>query len=111
MHQGGKAHASCPVRAPLFPILLPRDAPRILKPSHTSFSDMILKAPKHAGANSHDYSGVCARRGCISTATKAKVPEAVLWLHCGHTQTLPSRVHIKLAKPDLLFATWASFNL
>ena len=50
---------------------------------------MILKAPKHAGANFRDYSGVCARRGCISTTTEAKVPEAVLWLQSGHAQHAP----------------------
>jgi hypothetical protein len=29
---------------------------------------MILKALKLAGADTLDFSGVCARRGCISTA-------------------------------------------
>ena len=72
---------------------------------------MILKALKHAGANFRDYSGVCARRGCISTATEAKVPEVILWLQSGHAQTRSSRAYIKLAKPDLLFATWAAVNL
>ena len=71
---------------------------------------MILKALKPAGADSRDYSGVCARRGCISTATEAKVPEAILWPQSGHAQTRSSRAYIKLAKPDLLFATWAAFN-
>ena len=72
---------------------------------------MILQDLKHAGANSRDYSIVCARRGCISTAPEAKVSEAVLWLQSGHAQTRSSRAYIKLAKPDLLFATWAAFNL
>ncbi len=49
--------------------------------------------------------------GCISTAIEAKVPEAILWLQSGHAQTRSSRAYIKLAKPDLLFATWAAFNL
>jgi len=109
--KAARPHARCPVCAPLFPILLPGDIPRKLKPSPTSFSTMILQALKHAGANTRDYSGVCARRGCISTATEAKVPEAILWLQSGHAQTRSSRAYIKLAKPDLLFATWASFNL
>ena len=72
---------------------------------------MILKALRHAGANSRDYSGVCARRGCISTATEANVPEAILWLQSGHAQSRSSRVYTKLSRPDLLFATWAAFNL
>ena len=69
------------------------------------------KTLKHDGANSRDYPCVCARRGCFSTATEAKVPEAVLWLQSGNAQTRSSRAYIKLAKPDLLFATWAAFNL
>jgi hypothetical protein len=72
---------------------------------------MILKALNHAGANSRYYSGMCARRGCISTETEAKVTEAVLWLQTGHAQTRSSRVYIKLAKPYLLFATWPSFHV
>jgi hypothetical protein len=72
---------------------------------------MILQDLKHAGANSRDYPGVCARRGCISTATEANVPEAALCLQSGHAQTRSSRAYIRLAKPDLLFATWAAFNL
>ena len=109
--KGARPHARCPACAPLFPILLPNDAPRMLQPSPTSFSTMILKALRHAGANSRDYSGVCARRGCISTATEANVPEAILWLQSGHAQSRSSRVYTKLSRPDLLFATWAAFNL
>ncbi len=71
---------------------------------------MILQALKHAGANSRDHSGECARRGCISTATEVR-EETVLWLQSGHAQTRSSRAYIKLAMPDLLFATWAAFNL
>ena len=46
-----------------------------------------------------------------ATETEAKVPEAVLWLQTGHAQTRSSRAYIKLAKPYLFFATWASSHL
>ena len=72
---------------------------------------MILKALKRAGADTRDFSGVCARRGCISTAVEAGVPEAILWLQSGHAQSVSARSYIKLSKPDLLFSTWAAFNL
>ena len=106
-----RPHARCPVCAPLFPIFLPGGAPRATAPSSTAFSDMILKALKLAGLDRRDFSGVCARRGCISTAIEANVPEAILWLQSGHAQSRSARVYIKLTKPDLLFATWEAFGL
>ncbi len=71
---------------------------------------MILMALRLVGANTSDFSGVCARRGCISAATEATVPAAVLWLQSGHAQSRSTRPYIKLANPDLLFDTWAAFN-
>jgi hypothetical protein len=72
---------------------------------------MILKALKRAGADTRDFSGICARRGCISTAVEAGVPEVILWLQSGHAQSRSARSYVKLTKPDLLFATWAAFDL
>ena len=80
-------------------------------PAPTAFPDMILKAPKLAGRDRRDFSGVCARRGCISTAIVANVPEAIFWLQSGDTQSRSTRVYIKLTKPDLLFSTWEVFGL
>ena len=109
--KAARPHARCPVCAPLFPIFLPGGAPRRAAPAPTSFSDMILKALKLAGADTRDFSGVCARRGCISTAIEAGVPEPIIWLQTGHAQSVSARTYIKLSKPDLLFATWAAFDL
>jgi hypothetical protein len=39
---------------------------------------MILKALRFVGVDASAYSGVCARRGSISTAIEAGVPEVVL---------------------------------
>jgi hypothetical protein len=36
------------------------------------------QALRLAGADTRDVSGVCARRGCISTTTEAGVPEAII---------------------------------
>ena len=109
--KAARPHARCPVCAPLFPIFLPGGAPRAAAPSPTAFSDMILKALKRAGADTRDFSGVCARRGCISAAIEAGVPEAILWLQSGHAQSNSARSYIKLTRPELLFATWAAFDL
>jgi hypothetical protein len=106
-----RPHARCPVCAPLFPSFLPGGAPHKATPSPTSFSDMILKALKLAGADTRDFSGVCPRRGCNSTAIEAGVPEPIIWLQTGHAQSNSARAYIKLSEPDLLFATWAAFDL
>jgi hypothetical protein len=106
-----RPHARCPACAPLFPLFLPGGAPRHKAPSASAFSDMILKALRLAGADTRDFSGVCARRGCISTAIEAGVPEAVVYLQSGHAQSTSARCYIKLTKPDLLYATWAAFGL
>ena len=72
---------------------------------------MTLKALRRAGADTRDFPGVRARRGCISTAVETGVPEAILWLQTGHAKSVSARSYIKLSKPDLLFSTWAAFNL
>ena len=72
---------------------------------------MILKGLAHVGADTRDYSGICARRGGISTATEARVPEAILWLQSGHAQSRSARVYTKLDDPTLFFQTWAAFQL
>ena len=105
-----RPHARCPVCAPLFPVCLPCGAARPAAASPSAFSDMVLKALRRAGADTRDFSGVCARRGCISTAIEAGVPEPVLWLQSGHAQSNSARTYIKLSKPDLICATWATFD-
>ena len=72
---------------------------------------MILKGLKLVGANTAGFSGVCARRGCLSTATEAGAPEAILWLQSGRAQSRSARAYIRLTKPGLLFATGSAFCL
>ena len=106
-----RPHARCPVCAPLFPLFLPDGSARKTAPSPSAFSGMILKGLKLAGADTRGYSGVCACRGCITTAMEAGVPEAVLWLQSGHGSDRSSRTYINLHDPALLFQTWAAFRL
>ena len=98
-------------RAPLFPLFLPDGSARKTAPSPSAFSGMILKGLKLAGADTRGYSGVCACRGCITTAMEAGVPEAVLWLQSGHGSDRSSRTYINLHDPALPFQTWAAFRL
>ena len=44
------------------------------------FSEMISRALERVGVNAEGFSGVCARRGGITTVIEAGVPEHVLWM-------------------------------
>ena len=79
--------------------------------SASAFAGMILSGLELAGADKKQYSGVSARRGCITTATESGVPEEVLWLQSGHAGGSSSRRYVNLADPALLFRTWAAFRL
>ena len=81
-------------------------------PVAASFSQVIVRALGYIGCDTSAFSGVCARRGGLSTAVEAGVPEPVLWLQSGHAQTrAAARVYIRLQNPSLLFATWRAFSL
>ena len=109
--KAARPHARCPVCPPLFPLFAPDGAPRMAAPSASAFSDMILKGLAAAGADPRDYCGNSARRGGITTAVEAGVPEVVLWLQSGHAADRSARTNIHLGNPDLLFQTWAAFRL
>jgi hypothetical protein len=81
-------------------------------PSPNAFSDMVVCALGYLGRDTNVISGVCARRGGLSTAIEAGVLEPFLWLQSGHAQSRSaSRTYIRLSNPELLFATWRSFDL
>lgn len=111
-----RPHARCPVCPALFPLSVlacDRHSARGNQcPSPAAFSDMILRALSHIGCDVSAFSGVCARRGGISTAVEAGVPESILWLQSGHAQSrAAARTYIRLRNPTLLYATWQAFAL
>ena len=57
------------------------------------------------------FSGVCARRGGLSTAIEAGVPEAILWMQSGHAQDKAARCYVKLTSTDKLYDTFRAFDL
>ena len=110
-----RPHARCPDCFPLFPLFtrVKGGSHAVAKcpPSASAFSGMILSGLELAGADKSEFSGVSARRGCITTATEAGVPEEVLWLQSGHAGGSSSRRYVNLSDPALLFQTWAAFRL
>lgn len=107
-------HARCPLCPPLFP-LTTRLGGQLLftfrHPSPSTFSSWIVEALGYIGVDTAAFTGVCARRGGLSTAIEAGVPEAVLWMQSGHAQSRAARQYVTLHSPELLYATWEAFRL
>ena len=111
-----RLHARCPVCPPLFPLSSRgKDWHAVMtnrQPTPKAFSEMVLRALGYAGCDVRAFSGVCARRGGLSTAIEAGVPEPILWLQSGHAQLRSAaRTYLRLRNPKLLFATWRAFDL
>ena len=111
-----RPHARCLLCPPLFPLSKRgKDWHAVMSDKHPSpnaFSEMVVRALGYVGCDTSMFSGVCARRGGLSTAIEAGVPEPILWLQSGHAQSRSaSRAYIRLSNPELLFATWRSFDL
>ena len=103
----------CPVCPPLFPRSVDRgrsfDLSRL--PTADEASAMVVRALGHVGFNTALFSGISARRGGLSTAIEAGVPEAILWMQSGHAQDVAARRYVQLRSPKLLYRTWEAFQL
>ena len=80
-------------------------------PSASMVSEWIVDGLRQAGLDTSLFSGVCARRGGLSTAIEAGVPEVITWMQSGHAQDVAARRYVELRSPKLLYATWAAFKL
>ena len=103
----------CSVCAPLFPRRIKKGTEFDLSRHATSpeISAMIVAGLKDVGFNTEGFSGISARRGGLSTAIEAGVPEAILWMQSGHSQDLAARRYVALNSPALLYRTYESFDL
>ena len=104
--------AKCPACPPLFPRSLDRgrafDFSR--QPSAEEASAMIVRGLKHVGYDTSLFSGISARKGGLSTAIEAGVPEHILWMQSGHAQDVAARRYVQLGSPTLLYSTWEAFG-
>jgi len=107
--------ARCPLCPPLFPTTQkgPGGATvatqKACSPSRAS--DCIKEVVSAAGCSSKRFSGVSARKGGISTAIDAGVPEAILFLQSGHGQAKAARNYMQLGDPRRLLETFEAFGL
>ena len=80
-------------------------------PSSSDISDMIVDGLRQVGFDASLFSGISARRGGLSTAIEAGVPEHILWMQSSHAQDVAARRYVQLGSPALLYDTWAAFDL
>jgi hypothetical protein len=109
-----KPHARCPICPPLFPKTTRaggRTSFTFAHPSPGMYSSWIVEALHYIGVDPASFTGVCARRGGLTTAIEAGVPEVVLWMQSGHAQSRAARRYITLNSPALLYRTWEAFGL
>ena len=105
--------ACCPRCPPLFPLSAPLKAgfDRTKQPSSDAFSAAVMRGLAAIHLDTSAFSGVCARRGGLSTAIEAGVPEAILWMQSGHAQDKAARRYVKLTSPARLYDCWGAFDL
>jgi hypothetical protein len=74
-------------------------------------SQAIVRALGYIHVEPTGFSGISARKGGLSTAVEAGVPEAVLFMQSGHGQSKAARAYVAFDSPLLLFCTWEAFQL
>jgi len=105
----------CPVCPPLFPVL--QNGPQNIAVatfqhrSSQQISSGVKRVCAHFGANPAYFSGVSTRKGGLTIAIQAGVPEVILFLQSGHGQTRAARRYITFTEPSRLFETFQAFDL
>ena len=89
--------------------LMDRDLTRL--PSLEYISAMIVRAVALMGIDTHFFSGICARKGGLSTAIENGMPEEIVWMQSGHANSPAARRYVELGSPALLYRTWEAFKL
>ena len=79
--------------------------------SRQNLGQAMVRALGYIQVNTTAFSGISARKGGLSTAIEAGVPEAILFMQSGHGQSKAARAYVSLNSPKLLFDTWAAFGL
>ena len=104
--------AACPVCPPLFPKTTRGGTLITTTPSPR---DTVTKAIRRCliaiHADTAHFSGISARKGGLTTAIEAGVPEHILFLQSGHGQKKAARAYMHLQSPAHLFDTWQAFGL
>ena len=104
----------CPVCPPVFCMTAREGAVTLIRRTACSrqlMSEALAKAVASVGVDAEMFSGISARKGGLSTAIEAGVPEWMLFFQSGHGQSKAARAYMALESPTFLFDTWKAFRL
>ena len=102
----------CRVCPPLLPRSLSDGSFDLLRlPTTNHISAMVVRAAGLVGVDTRFFSGICARKGGLSTAIEYGVPEEIVWMQSGHANSPAARRYVELGSPALLYRTWEAFQL
>jgi hypothetical protein len=113
--KGTNSGGRCKYCDPVFPRLVTgrtgaaRDQPEPLQPmSRQQVTGAVKTAVGLLGLDDRYYSGKSMRRGGITAAVQARVPEAILYLQSGHGTARAGRRYVDPVDPRILYATGAA---
>jgi len=79
--------------------------------SRQQVTNAVLNALRMIGVDTKHYSGLSMRRGGISAALAARVPEPILFLQSGHGSNCAARNYMVPKNPNVLYETYLAFGL
>jgi integrase len=79
--------------------------------THQMVRDGVRRMAALCNGNPKNFSGISARKGGLTTAISAGVPEEIVFLQSGHGQTRAARAYMHLQDPARLFDTFRAFGL
>jgi hypothetical protein len=79
--------------------------------SRQQVTSAVKKAMSLVTKDSSSFSGISMRRGGISQAIHARVPEPILFLQSGHGTGIAARTYMVPQDPRVLYETAAALRL
>ena len=103
--------ARCRTCPPVFPHTT-AGARTTTKPvSRQQVTNAVINSLKMLGVDPAHFSGLSMRRGGISAALVARVPEPILFLQSGHGSNCAARNYMVPRDPHILYETYLAFGL
>jgi hypothetical protein len=108
--KGRSPGARCRACVPLFSRIV-NGAATSAPVSRQQVTNAVLNALRMIGVDTKHYSGLSMRRGGISAALAARVPEPILFLQSGHGSNCAARNYMVPKNPNVLYETYLAFGL
>ena len=102
--------ARCPYCPPLF-LAFSSTADLKKNCSRQMVSSAVKRCMIMIGVDPLNFSGISMRRGGLSVAIHARVPEAILYIQSGHGKGSSARRYIVQSDPQVLFESSQAFGL